>query len=80
LVDAIFDSVARVVANTFHCDPAIVREDSEASDIDGWDSLSHVYLIMAVEHDLKVTLPLSDVMECANVGELAALVRKVRAL
>ena len=76
MADPVFESIARVVARTFHCDAASVREDTEASDINGWDSLSHVYLIMAVEHELHVKLPLDELMECANVGELAALARK----
>ena len=73
--DAVFDTIARAVARTFHCDAATVRQETEASDINGWDSLSHVFLVMAIEDELRIKLPLDELMECANVGELAALAR-----
>ena len=45
-----------------------------AADIDDWDSLSHINLIVAVEKAFKVKFTTAQVQGLANVGEFAALV------
>lgn len=54
-------------------------EDSTlASEVPGWDSLSHVRVISAVEEAFGVRFRALEVMKLKNVGELQALVNKKR--
>ncbi len=76
MLDPVFEAIACAVATTFNCDRGRVTPDTESSDIDGWDSLSHVYLILNVEERLGITLPLEAMLDCANVGALAKLARR----
>lgn len=60
-------------------DPGIVlSRRTTADDIDAWDSLSHMNLIMAVELKFKVKFALGELQALKNVGELADLVEKKR--
>ena len=51
-----------------------VTDATVASDIDGWDSLSHSILIMKIEEEFAVDLPMERVYEVNDVGELVELI------
>ncbi|MHB8708809.1 MAG: acyl carrier protein [Desulfuromonadales bacterium] len=58
-------------------DPAItLSRQTTADDIDAWDSLSHMNLILAVELHFKVKFALGELQSLKNVGELIDLVDK----
>jgi acyl carrier protein len=46
-----------------------------AQDVEGWDSLNHINLIVAIERALQVRFTTREVGKLANVGELVALVK-----
>ena len=45
-----------------------------AADVDGWDSLSHIDLIVALEREFKIKFTTAEISRLKNVGELEALV------
>jgi acyl carrier protein len=52
-------------------DPDIrIRPDMTAGDVDGWDSLSHVNLILAVETRFGVRFTQKELLTFRNVGDL----------
>jgi len=52
-------------------DAAIVlNDDLTADDIDAWDSMSHVNLIIAIELAFDIEFKQSEIQNFANVGEL----------
>ncbi len=58
-------------------DPAIILSPATtADDIDGWDSLSHMNLILAVELRFKVKFALGELQSLKNVGGLVDLIDK----
>lgn len=58
-------------------DPAIVLSDAmTAHDHAGWDSLSHIKLIVAVEQHFKKRFSNAEVARLANVGDLLTLLEK----
>lgn len=61
---------------TFFDDAIVVACDTTAADVDGWDSLAHVRLLMNVEREFGVTMTDEAVDGVASVGDLARLVRQ----
>jgi acyl carrier protein len=58
-------------------DPSIVIADAmTAEDIDGWDSLTHVTLIVAAEKAFNVKFSTRDIQSLLNVGGFVALIRR----
>lgn len=62
-------------------DPALVLEDQmTAEDIDGWDSIAHIDLIIAIEKRLKVKFATAEISRLkddgANVGSILELVAR----
>lgn len=62
--------VASTIRSTFGCPDAAITRDTQAEDIDGWDSLSHGILILRLQDVLKTKLQYSELYDLANVGEL----------
>jgi acyl carrier protein len=53
-----------------------IYDSMQAKDVDGWDSLNHVTLIMAIEEGFRVRFSTREVMSFQNVGEMIACLDK----
>ena len=51
-----------------------VRRDLSASDVEEWDSLTHVSLILAVEQAFGIRFRVGEVESTKSVGDLADLI------
>lgn len=66
----ILDKVSQVFADTLDEDTVTLTESSTADDVEGWDSLTHVQLVVAVEKKLKVRFTAKEIQSWKNVGEM----------
>jgi acyl carrier protein len=58
-------------------DPSLVlRDETTAADVEAWDSLRHIDLIVAVERKFKIRFATREVVALKNVRELADLIQK----
>jgi acyl carrier protein len=58
-------------------DPGItLQPEMTADDVEGWDSLSHVALIMSVENHFDIRFSQKEMYSFKNVGDLAKAVEK----
>ncbi|HTU26368.1 MAG TPA: acyl carrier protein [Pirellulales bacterium] len=65
-----------VFRDVFEDDSIEISPATTAGDIDGWDSLAHVRLIVAVERHFKLKFASRDVASLKTVGELAELIER----
>ena len=54
----------------------VLRDDLTAADVEGWDSLNHIDLIVAVERVFKIRFATREVTALKNVGALIDLTLK----
>lgn len=47
-----------------------LSRETTANDVDGWDSLTHIQLIVAIEKNFKVKFTSKEILSWKNVGEL----------
>lgn len=52
-----------------------ISEEMKAEDVEGWDSLAHIQLIVALEKEFKIKFKASEAMGLQNIGELLRLIR-----
>jgi acyl carrier protein len=63
-----------VFRDTFDEDGLQLRPETTAADVENWDSLTHVNLIVALEREFKIRFTTAEVTRLKNVAELAALI------
>jgi acyl carrier protein len=57
--------------------PSLVLQDSmTAADVENWDSLNHIDLIVAIEKKFKVKFTTREVTSLKTVGDLTELIEK----
>jgi acyl carrier protein len=72
----IIEQLTPIFREVFDDDEIVLSRQTTADDIDAWDSLSHMNLIVAVEMKFKVKFALGELQSLKNVGDLADLVDK----
>lgn len=70
--------LADVFREVFDDDEVVLTPQTTAADVDGWDSLMHVTLIVSVEKEFGVRFSSSEVAMLQAVGELVGLIESKR--
>ena len=53
-----------------------LKETTNANDIEDWDSLMQVRLIVAIEKNFSIKFNFSDLQDLKNVGEMVEVIKK----
>lgn len=72
------EELTTVFRDVFDDESIALRDEMTAKDVEGWDSLTNIDLVVAVEQRFKIKLTTRDVVGLKNVGELIQLVEKKR--
>jgi acyl carrier protein len=70
----IYARLTQIFEDVFDEDSIIVTPELSAKDVEGWDSLTHIRLMLTIEKAFRIKFSTSEVGKLANVGELAALI------
>lgn len=66
----ILEVLNRIFADVLELDSVALTDYTTASDIEEWDSLSHLTLICEIENEFSIKFPMKTVLTMKNVGEL----------
>ncbi|MGC9384637.1 MAG: acyl carrier protein [Kosmotogaceae bacterium] len=67
---AITEKLTQVFREVFDDDTLVLTDKMTADDVDAWDSLSHVNLMIAIEIAFRIEFKQNEIQSFANVGEL----------
>ncbi len=73
----IFETLNGVFREVFDDESITVGEETTAADIDGWDSLTHITLLDAVEDEFGISFAMKDVVEMKNVGDMVTAIEAI---
>jgi acyl carrier protein len=71
----IYTRLAQIFQEVFDEDSIAVTPELSAKDVDGWDSLTHIRLMLTVEKSFKIKLSTSEIGKLQNVGDLVKLIK-----
>jgi len=63
-----------IFRDIFDDESLVLRDDLTAEDVENWDSLTHINLIVAIEKEFRIRFTTAEVSGLKNVGELEALI------
>jgi|TARA_B110000090_G_scaffold196356_1_gene233263 acyl carrier protein len=66
----ILSSVHEVFVDTLDNDEVRINESTKATDVDEWDSLTHIMLVVAIEKKFNIRFNSSEIQSWNNVGEM----------
>lgn len=70
----IYTRLAEIFQDVFDEDSIKVTPELSAKDVDGWDSLTHIRLMLTIERAFKIKFSTSEIGRLENVGDLVALI------
>jgi acyl carrier protein len=66
--------VRDVIAKVFGEDDLVVLSSTTAADVEGWDSVSNIEVLIALEREFGIRFNTGEMATVANVGELVTLI------
>ena len=66
-----------IFCDVFDDEDIVLSDDTTADDIEDWDSLEQINLLVAIEKQFNIKFQLADVADLENVGAMADLVEKL---
>ena len=66
----IISQLNEIFIDTLDLDEVNLQRETTAHDIDEWDSLSHILLIVAIEKHFKIKFTSREIQSWKNVGEM----------
>ena len=67
--------LTKIVTEIIGNEELILKMDMQATDVEGWDSLSHVQIIHECEKSLGVRFSLEEISNLNSVGDLVFLMQ-----
>ena len=72
----IFKKVNEIFCDELDNDDIVLTDETRADDVEEWDSLSHVQLIVAIEKAFGIKFTSNEILSWNNVGELIDSIEK----
>ena len=74
MTNTILEKVRDIAADLFHLPAEKITPQSSPQQIESWDSIAHLNLILSLEAQFDLELAPEDLGDINTIGEIAALV------
>ena len=74
--DTVYARLNTLFRDVLDDDSLVLREDTTAKDVEGWDSMANVQLMLGVEREFGVHLSAGQMQALRNVGDLVSVIVK----
>lgn len=72
--EGIFKQLDEVFQDVFDDESIHVVDETTADDIEDWDSLEHINLVVAIENKFGIKFNMNEVTSMKNVGEMVDII------
>lgn len=71
----IIEKIRTILVSVLKHEDFTMHDELTASDVDGWDSLSHMMIITAIEKEFNIRFKLKDLNKLQNLKSLADIIQ-----
>lgn len=72
--EVVFIKIQEIFRDIFDDEELVIQDSTNSSDIEDWDSLNHINLVVAIENDLNIKFDLEELSNLKNVGAMIDLI------
>lgn len=70
----IYDRLTEIFRDFFDDDDIVINDETTSDDIEDWDSLEHINLIVAIEQEFGMKFSMGEVTGMKNVGAMVDII------
>ena len=74
--EEIMDKVNEIFRDVFDDDSLVIVDSTNSDDIEDWDSLEHISLIISMEKEFNMKFDIKEVNKLENVGQMIDLIKR----
>ena len=75
--EKIFEDVTEIFRDVFDDDELVIGDETNSADIEDWDSLEHIELVINMEKHFGLKFNITEVNKLQNVGEMVDLIQRM---
>jgi acyl carrier protein len=72
----LFIKVRNIFREIFDDDSLVISENMLKTEIEDWDSIAHVNLVLAIEEEFSIRFTTDEVASVKSVGDFMAVIKK----
>lgn len=69
-------NLTEIFKDVFDDNSIVLTRETTAADIEDWDSLAQITLLVAIEKEFKINLSLDEVKMLRNVGDMLDIIQR----
>ena len=69
-----YERLTKVFRDVFDDEDIVLCDETTSDDIEDWDSIEHINLVVAVEDEFSFKIPMGKVITMKNVGEMVDII------
>ena len=71
----IAEKTRKILASVLKHEKFEMKDELTATEVEGWDSLSHITIISEIEEEFKIKFKLKELNKLKNIGSLIEIVQ-----
>tara|TARA_B100000900_G_C20596916_1_gene723818 strand:- start:598 stop:837 length:240 start_codon:yes stop_codon:yes gene_type:complete len=68
--EKIIKTLTPIFQDVFDNENLVINQSSSTENIDGWDSLNHIYLVVAIEKVFKIKFSAEEILNWDSVDQI----------
>jgi len=72
--EEVFEKVTEIFKDVFDDDELVISDSTNSDDIEDWDSLEHISLVVSMEKEFNLKFDIKAVNKLENVGQMVDLI------